>query len=85
MLVEPELRPLVQAALERHQAIEVDDDDRRRHVEQDHRDQPEDDVRRSLFGGDANPRQADDEQDLRQGEVAKPQLPTQITSSSWIG
>jgi hypothetical protein len=38
------LNPLIQAALERHDAIEVDDDDGGRDVEEGHRDQPEDDV-----------------------------------------
>jgi hypothetical protein len=73
-LVETELRPLIQAALERHQAIEVDHHRGGRQVEQHEGEQPEDDVRRSEFAGDADPREADDEEDLREGEIANAEL-----------
>ena len=73
-LVEPELRPLVQAALERHQAIQVDDDDRRRDVEEHDRREPEDDVRRTELRRDTHPREPDDEEDLREGEIGQPEL-----------
>ena len=77
-LVEAELGPLIEAALERHRAVEPHGDDRRRHVEQRDGDQPEDDVRRSLLRGDADPLQADDEEDLREDEIADGQLFAQL-------
>ena len=70
-LVEAELRPLIQSAFERHDLVEPDGDTRRREVEERDGDEPEDDVGRSLFRGDADPLQADDEEDLREDEVAK--------------
>ena len=73
-MIETELRPLVQAAFERHQPIEVDHHRGGRQVEQDEGQQPEDDVRRSEFAGDTDPRQADDEEDLREGEIANAEL-----------
>ena len=69
-----ELGPLIEAALERHRAIEVDDDSRRRQVEEHDGDEPEDDVRRALLRRDADPRQADDEQDLREGQIREPEV-----------
>ena len=73
-LVESELRPLIQAALERHQTIEVDHDDSGGQIEERHRDDPEDDVRGAQLRGDAHPGQADDEEDLREGEIGETEL-----------
>ncbi|OLD16706.1 MAG: hypothetical protein AUJ01_10115 [Acidobacteria bacterium 13_1_40CM_3_65_5] len=78
-LVEPELGPLIQPAFERHQPIEVDDDDGRRHVEEHHREEPEHDVRGTELRGHADPRQPNDEKDLREREIGEPELARQIT------
>jgi hypothetical protein len=61
---------LVQAAFERHQAVQVDHDDGRRKVEQPEGQQPEDGVRGPEFPRDADPREPNDEEDLGQGEIA---------------
>src|SRR5207244_10644250 len=82
-LVEPELRPLIETALERHRAVQVDDDRRRREIEEDDRGEPEDDVRRPLLRRDADPRQADDEEDLREREIDEAAtLPQQAAARS---
>jgi hypothetical protein len=73
-LVETELGPLIQAAFERHQAIQVDHHRGRRQIEQHEGQQPEDDVRRSELSRDADPREPDDEEDLREGEIADAEL-----------
>src|SRR5439155_7808912 len=76
-LVEPELRPLVEAAFERHQAIQMGDDDGGWQIEEHDGQQPEDDVRRPQLGRNADPRQADDEEDLREREVGDAELAPQ--------
>jgi hypothetical protein len=70
-VVKAEFGPLVEAAFERHEAVEVDDDHRERDVEQDHREQPEGDVRGAEFACDADPGESDDEEDLGEDEVAE--------------
>ena len=88
-IVKPELCPLVNAALERHSAVEIDDHHRRGEVKKKDRAEPEDDVRRALFGGNADPRQADDEQDLGKDKVGQAELflnsrlRASTRSSSW--
>jgi len=77
-IVESQLRPLIQPAFERHRAIEMDDDGGRGQIEKHDRREPEQDVRGALFGGDANPRQADDEQHLRQREIRDTQIPPKL-------
>ena len=67
----PFLGPLVEAAFERHQAIQVDHDGRQRQVEGEHRRQPEDYVGAAEFRRDAHPARTDDAEDLRQDEVAQ--------------
>jgi hypothetical protein len=52
----------------------VDHDHGRRHVEQRDREQPEDDVRGPELRRDADPAQADDEQDLGEDEVGGAEL-----------
>ena len=65
---------MIEAALERHRAVQVDDDRRRREIEEDDRGEPEDDVRRPLLRRDADPRQADDEEDLREREIDEAEI-----------
>ena len=73
-LVEAEFRPLVQSALEWHQLVEPDDHGRQRQVKQHDREQPQHDVRGSELPRDADPGEADDEQDLGQHEIADAEL-----------
>jgi hypothetical protein len=84
-VVEAELHPLVEPALERHRAVEPHRHDRRRHIEQQDRDQPEDDVRRPLLGRDAHPLQADDKEDLGEGEVEDRELLAQLDAARLDG
>ena len=74
-LAERRLRPLIQPALERHAAVEVDDDGRLREVEREDREQPEHEVRRPELRRGSDPRGTDDEDDLHQDEIAEPELP----------
>ena len=73
-LAEADRRPLIQAALERHQAVEVDDDRRLRQVVQRHRREPEHHVPGAELGRGADPTRADDEHDLREDERRKAEL-----------
>jgi hypothetical protein len=73
-LVETELGPLIQASFERHQPIEVDHHRGRRQIEQHEGQQPEDDMRRSELSRHADPCEPDDEEDLREGEIADAKL-----------
>jgi hypothetical protein len=65
---------LVQATFERHQAVEVDDYGRRRQIKQHDGQHPQHDVRGSEFSRDADPREPDDEQNLREDEIAHAEL-----------
>ena len=70
----PSLRPLIQAALERHQPAEVDDDRRLRQIEEQDRSEPEHHLRVPELRRRADPAHADDEHDLLQHEIAQPEL-----------
>ena len=80
-LVEAELGPLVEAALERHRSSEPDRDDRGGQVEQEDGNEPEDDVRRPLLRRDADPLQPHDEEDLREDEVPYRQFLAQVRAA----
>src|SRR5207237_248530 len=80
-LVESELGPLIQAAFERHRAIEVNDDGRGWQIEEQDRRQPERHMRRPLFRRDADPWQSDDEQDLCQREINETEILAQIRAA----
>ncbi len=69
--------PDVEAAFERHLAVEVEDGDRHGQVEERHGAEPDDGLRASEAGGDADPCAADDAEDLREDEVAQTKLPLQ--------
>ncbi len=55
----------------------------RRQIEQHHRDQPEDDVRGALLCRHTYPRQADDEEDLREDEIGETQFLLQERAMSF--
>ena len=68
-VVETEFRPLVKTALERHEAIQINDDRGLRNVKEQNREQPEKEMRRSQLGRCADPARADDKDNLGQDEV----------------
>ncbi len=63
--------PLIEAAFERHEAIEMDDDGGQGQVEHEHGREPEDHVGAAQFGGDADPGRADDAEHLGEHQVAE--------------
>ena len=63
--------PDVEAAFERHLAVEVDDGDGHGQVEEDHGGDPGEGLGAAKSGGDADPGAADDAEDLREDEVAE--------------
>ena len=73
-LAESKLGPLIEASFERHQPVQVDDDDGAGHVEEDDGQQPEDDVRRAKSSRRANPAEPHDVEDLREHEIAQAEL-----------
>jgi hypothetical protein len=75
---EPELRPLVKPSLERHRTIEMNNDRRRGYIDKGDRGQPENDVRGSLLRGDTNPGQADDEENLGEGEIDEAEILSEL-------
>src|SRR5207237_10690400 len=72
--VDAKLRPLVQTTCDWHQAMEVDNDCSRRQIKQHEGEQPENDVRRPELPRHTDPREADDEEDLRESEIADAEL-----------
>ena len=73
-LAESKLGPLIEASFERHQPVQVNDDDGAGHVEEDDGQQPEDDVRRAKSSRRANPAEPHDVEDLREHEIAQAEL-----------
>src|SRR5205823_1773689 len=69
-----ELRPLVEAPLERHRAIEMDDDRGRGEIEEHDGGEPEENVGRPLLCRHPDPWKADDEQDLCEDEIGQAEL-----------
>src|SRR5204862_3003985 len=70
-LVEAELCPLINAALERHQPVQINNDRSLRNVKKQNRKQPKEQMRLSEFGSGADPGGADDEKNLRQDEIVQ--------------
>jgi hypothetical protein len=73
-VVESDLGPLIETALERHQAIEKDYGGGKRKVERDDREDPEDVLVVAQPRGPADPERSDDEHNLRQDQVEQSEL-----------
>jgi hypothetical protein len=80
-LVEPELRPLIQAAFERHRAVQMNDNGSGRNVKERCGADPEHDVRRPLLRGHADPGETDDEQDLGECEIDDAEVAPQLRAA----
>ena len=61
----------------------MNDDRRRRQVEEDDSGKPENDVRRTLFGSYADPGKADDEEDLREREIDEAEILGEVRATSF--
>ena len=77
-------RPDVEAAFERHLAVEIDDGDGHGEVEEDHGGDPGEGLGAAKTGGDAYPGAADDAEDLREDEVALSGA-GDVKNSVWLG
>src|SRR5205085_10578463 len=66
-----ELRPLVNAAFQRHSIAQINDNRRLRNVEKQNREQPKKEMRLAELGGGADPGRADHEQNLGENEIEK--------------
>ncbi len=73
-------RPDVQAAFERHGAVQADHRSRHGHIEGQHGGDPGERLRPPESAGDANPRSADDAQDLGEHEVAEAKGAVQLAA-----
>ena len=71
-------RPLVDAAFFRPDLHAVSDDSRRRQKQREDGRDPEYQVDATLFGGDADPRDADDQQNLHLHKVVKAEFLFQV-------
>ena len=71
--IERELGPLVNTALERHYAAQINHHDALWNVEEHNRQQPEEQMRLAELRCGADPARTDDEKNLRENEIAQSQ------------
>ena len=69
--VKGELRPLVNAAFERHDSAQVNHNGSLRNVEEHNREEPEEEMRLAELRCGADPARADHEKNLRQDQIAE--------------
>ena len=62
---------MINAAFERHHPIQINHDRSLRNVEKQNRQQPKEQMRMAELRGSADPARADDEENLRQHEIAQ--------------
>src|ERR1700676_3438827 len=73
-IVEAELGPLIEAAFERHGAVQMDHDGGERSVEKEQSQQPENDLRGAQLSGRSYPMRSDDIQNLGENQISKAQF-----------
>ena len=78
-LAERRFRPLIQPALERHAAVERDDDRGLREIVGENRQQPEHELRWPELRRGSDPAGADDEHDLHQHQIREPELAAKLS------
>ena len=77
--------PDVEAAFERHLAIEEVDGDGHGRVEDGEREEPDQRLCVAEAGGQTDPRASDDGEDLREDEVAEGELPGEMVVAGGVG